>query len=141
MDIDKWFPSMELKLMMKEVKQMIVDSEIEFKEIDYDNASKYLGEEMTIEEILAEEMEDILYIEEEKLNNLKKAKNHETRDVSSIIDDEKRLEAHKDCAEGENVTNDVTPACDDDDQEKAHKDCAKDVWVANDVTTKCDDEQ
>ena len=72
MDIDKLFPNMKIKPMMKEVNQMIVESKIEFKEIDYENASKYLGEEMTIEEILEEEMEEILYIEEEKLKNLKK---------------------------------------------------------------------
>ena len=44
MDIDKWFPNMKLKPMTKEVKQMIIDSNIEFKGIDYESASKYLGE-------------------------------------------------------------------------------------------------
>ena len=71
MDIDKWFPSMKNRPMAKEIKQMIIDSNFVFKEIDYDRVSKYLGEYMTIEEILEEEMEDILYIEQDKLEKLK----------------------------------------------------------------------
>ena len=163
MDIDKWFPSMKIKQMMKEVKQMIVESKIEFREIDYDNASKYLGEEMTIEEILEEEMEEILYIEWEKFDNLKKAKNPETKDVTSVYKEGKQSTAHKecakdksvtndvapinegnkahnDCAEDEWVTNDVTPVCDDGKRIKAHKECAEDEWVTKDVTPVCDDE-
>ena len=38
--------------MTKEINHMIVDSGIEFKEIDYENVAKYLGEKMTIGEIL-----------------------------------------------------------------------------------------
>ena len=53
------------------LKQMIIDSNHIFKEIDYDRVSKYLGEYMTIEEILEEEMEDLLYIEQNKLEKLK----------------------------------------------------------------------
>ena len=135
MDIDKLFPNMKIKPMMKEVNQMIVESKIEFKEIDYENASKYLGEEMTIEEILEEEMEEILYIEEEKLKNLKKAKNPLTNDVTPI----KRNKAHKDCAKDEWVTNDVNPVCDDGLGMRAHKECAKHEGVTNDVTQVCDD--
>ena len=40
MDIDKWFPSMKIRPMTKEIKQMIIDSGIEFKEIDYENAAR-----------------------------------------------------------------------------------------------------
>ena len=65
---------------------------------------------MTIEEIIEEEMEDILYIEEEKINNLKKVKNHE-KDVTSANEDELSNEAHKNCAKDEWVTNDVTTVC------------------------------
>ena len=136
MDIDKWFPSMKIKQMMKEVKQMIVESKIEFKEIDYDNASKYLGEEMTIEEILEEEMDEILYIEEEKLNNLKKTKNPETKDVTSVYEEGKQSTAHKECVKDKSVTNDVAPM---NEGNKAHNDCAEDEWVAYDVTPVCDD--
>ena len=50
MDIDKWYPTMKIRPMIREIKQMIIDSKIEFKEIDYENASKYLGEKMTIKD-------------------------------------------------------------------------------------------
>ena len=121
MDIDKWFPSMKVRPMTKEIKQMIIDSNIEFKEIDFDNASKYLGEKMTIEEILEEEMEDILYLEEEKLNKLMKAKNSVTNDVTSVSEDEKQTKAHKECAEKEIVTKDVASIRKDGRKNKAHK--------------------
>ena len=45
MDIDKWFPSMKTRPMAKEVRQLTIDSKIEFKEIDYDKLSKYLGDD------------------------------------------------------------------------------------------------
>ena len=69
MDIDKWFPSMRIKPMTREIKDMIVKSGIEFKEINYENVAKYLGERMTIKEIMDEEMEEM------KLKNLMKTKN------------------------------------------------------------------
>ena len=95
LDIDKWFPNMKLRPMTKEVKQIIIDSNIEFKDIDFESASKYLGEKMTIEEILEEEMEEILYIEEEKLNNLKRVKNFVTNYVTPVSEDGRKTEAHK----------------------------------------------
>ena len=119
---------------------MIIDSNIEFKEIDFENASKYLGEKMTIEEILEEEMEDILYFEEEKLNKLMKAKNSVTNDVTSVSEDEKQTKAHKECAEKEIVTKDVTSIRKDGRKNKAHKECVEEGKVINDVTTICEDE-
>ena len=56
--------------MTKDIKQMIEVYDIEFKEIDYDEISKFLGKDMTIEEILEEKVEDLLYIEENKLNEI-----------------------------------------------------------------------
>ena len=113
---------------------MIIDSNIEFKEIDYENASKYLGEKMTTEEILEEEMEEILYIEEEKLKNLKKAKESVTNDVTSVLRNGRANEAHKECVEEEIVTNDVTSVRDDEKRNKAHKECAERENVTNNVT-------
>ena len=141
MDIDKWFPTMKIRPMTKEVKQMIVDSEIEFKEIDYENASKYLGEKMTIEEILEEKMEDILYIEAEKMRRLEKAKYSVTNDVTSARGNDEANKAHKDCAEGRRVAHDVTPVNDENKKVEAHKDCAKEIKVTNDVTLACNDEK
>ena len=93
-----------------------------------------LGEKMTIEEILEEEMEEILYIEEEKLKNLKKAKESVTNDVTSVLRNGRANEAHKECVEEEIVTNDVTSVRDDEKRNKAHKECAERENVTNDVT-------
>ena len=92
MDINKWYPSMKTRPMTKEIKQMIIDSKIEFKEIDYDKISKYLGEHMTIEEILEDEMEELLYIHEHKMDNLKKAKEEKETNGNKVedLDTEKR---------------------------------------------------
>ena len=74
MDIDKWFPSMKNRPMTKEIRNMIIESTIEFKEINYDKISKHLGENMTIEEILEENMEELLYLTKSKLDKLMKIK-------------------------------------------------------------------
>ena len=122
MDIDKWFPSMKTRPMAKEVGQMVIDSNIEFKEVDYDKVSKYLGEHMTIEEILEEELEELLYIDEDKLNRLKKLKEEKTLNTmnalretdmkeldsataGTVSDDERENEAHKKC--GKHANNQV----------------------------------
>ena len=94
---------------------------------------------MTIEEILEEEMEEILYIEEEKLKQLKKAKNQVTNDVTSANDDGGENKAHKECVEEEMVANDVTTVRDDENRTKAHKECAEKKIVTNDVTSVSND--
>ena len=90
MDIDNRFPSMKNRPMAKEIKQMIIDSNLIFKEIDYDRVSKYLGEYMTIEEILDEEMEDLLYIEQDKLEKLKIVKQEKEKENNVVLETEKR---------------------------------------------------
>ena len=121
--------------MTREIKHMIVDSGIEFKEIDYENVGKYLGEKMTIEEILDEEMEELLYIEEEKFDNLMKVKNARIKEVNPA-DDQMKRQTHNDCVE--NVTKNVTSVEDDGMESQAHKDCAVKEIVTNDVTSKKD---
>ena len=74
--------------MAKEIKQMIIDSNLIFKEIDYDRVSKYLGEYMTIEEILEEEMEDLLYIEQDKLEKLKIVKQEKETENNVTLEEE-----------------------------------------------------
>ena len=134
MDIDKWFPSMKNRAMAMEIRQMIIDSEIEFKEVDYDKVSKYLGKYMTVDEIIEEEMEDLLYIDEEKMNRIKEIKIKEKEemrqldsgDVTFASDDVQRKKAHK--KRGKNMkkkeefdSGDVTIASNNVQGENAHK--------------------
>ena len=58
MDIKKWYPNMLVAPMAKEIRKMISDSEIEFDGIDHEAITKYLGKQMTKEEILAENLQD-----------------------------------------------------------------------------------
>ena len=85
MDINKWFPSMKLKPMTEEVEEMIVESNINFKEINYDRIAKYLGKHiMTIEEILEEDMDELLYIEETKMNETKYKKFENKKNANNV---------------------------------------------------------
>jgi hypothetical protein len=67
MDIDKWFPSIKTRQVAKEIKQMVIDSGIEFKDINYDKVSEYLGKYMTVADILVNGFEELLYINDEKM--------------------------------------------------------------------------
>jgi hypothetical protein len=60
MDVEKWYPSMIAEPSAKEVREMVEESAIDFKGFDYDVVSQYLGEYLTMEEIIKEGMEDIL---------------------------------------------------------------------------------
>ena len=73
MDIEKWYPSMLTRPSAKEIKDMIVESGLEFVELDYDAISRYLGEQMTKEEIVDEKFEEIVY---------KKNKNKQKKKIS-----------------------------------------------------------
>ena len=72
MDIKKWYPSTLIRPSAKVIKQMIVDSNIEFVEIEYDSIEKYLGEHMSREEILEEQLEEIVYMKIESVGEKKK---------------------------------------------------------------------
>ena len=66
MDVEKWYPSMIAQPSAKEIREMVVESEIDFKGFDLDVVSQYLGEYLTNEEIKEEDMEEIVYMKKEK---------------------------------------------------------------------------
>ena len=66
MDVEKWYQSMIAEPSAKEIRNMIEESEIEFKGYDFDAVSKYLGEYLTNEEIINEGMEEIVYMRKTK---------------------------------------------------------------------------
>ena len=51
---------------------MIINSNIEFEEIEYEAISKYLGEHLSKEEILEEGFEEIVYMKNETVKAKKK---------------------------------------------------------------------
>ena len=51
---------------------MIIDSGLEFEGIDYDSVARYLGEHLSKEEIVKENLEEIVYIKKENVNKKKK---------------------------------------------------------------------
>ena len=124
MDIDKWFPNMKLKPMTTEIKEMIERSGIEFKEIEYDAASKFLGERMTIEEIIEENMEDLLYVEETKLKEIRKTKNKNEGDSPS---DSASTNPNGEESTNDNINNDEEEKKNKSEKneiDEAHKECA-----------------
>ena len=54
MDVKKWYQSMIAEPSAKEIREMVEESEIDFKGFDYDVVSQYLGEYLTNEEIIEE---------------------------------------------------------------------------------------
>ena len=72
MDIEKWYPNTMAVPSAKEIRTMVEESDLEFKGIDYDVVSRYLGEFLTIEEIVEEKMEEILYIKKEETRKKEK---------------------------------------------------------------------
>ena len=66
MDVEKWYPSMIAQPSAKDIREMVVESEIDFKGFDLDVVSQYLGEYLTNEEIKEEDMEEIVYMKKEK---------------------------------------------------------------------------
>ena len=82
MDVEKWYPSMIAEPSAKEIREMVEESEIDFKGFDYDVVSQYLGEYLTMEEIIKEGMEDMLYIRKEKQKKEKKERSKIAKNVS-----------------------------------------------------------
>ena len=82
-------------------REMIEASEIEFKGIDYDAVSKFLGEHLSTDEIKNEGMEEIVYIKVEKETKKRKKKasqnipKRDMNDVTSANDDGHEKHAHK----------------------------------------------
>ena len=66
MDVEKWYPNMIAKPSAKGIREMVEESEIDFKGFDFDVVSQYLGEYLTPEEIIEEGFEEILYKKKEK---------------------------------------------------------------------------
>jgi hypothetical protein len=103
MDIKKWYQSMITRPSAKVIKQMIIDSSLKFEDINYDAVSQYLGEFLTMEEILEEELEEIVYIKKDTENKKikkggrtlnTKACGGDTRDVTMVNEDEQN-QTHK----------------------------------------------
>ena len=89
MDIKKWYPRTLIRPTAKVIRQMIIISEIKFEGIEYDALSKHLGEATTIEEIVEEQFEEIVYIKNENANkNNKEEKYH--KPIREPTDTEKR---------------------------------------------------
>ena len=72
MDVEKWYPNMIAEPSAHEIREMVEESNIDFKGFDLDVVSQYLGEHLTKEEIIEEGMEEILYIKKEKVQKIKK---------------------------------------------------------------------
>ena len=83
MDIKKWYPSTIARPSAKVIYQMIVESKVDFDGIDFDAVSFYLGEHMTMEEILANKLEEIVYIKKENVNKQKKRKGGKGRALNT----------------------------------------------------------
>ena len=62
MDIEKCYQNILSAGSAKIIRKMWEDSELWIEGVDYDRVSKYLGEVMTMEDIIKEEFEDIVYI-------------------------------------------------------------------------------
>ena len=86
MDIEKWYNNTLVKPSAKVIRQMIVDSCIEFQGIGYDAISLHLGESMTNDEIVQEHFEEIVYVGNKNFKK-KKSKNSEEENA----DEEKFL--------------------------------------------------
>ena len=82
MDIEKWYPNTMAVPSAKEIRTMVEESDLEFKGIDYDVVSRYLGEFLTIEEIVEEKMEEILYIKKEETRKKKKSNKGAIKNVA-----------------------------------------------------------
>ena len=130
MDVEKWYPNMIAKPSAEEIREMVVESEINFEGFDLDVVSLYLGEFLTKEEIIQEGMEEILYIKKEKAKMIRKkyAKNVTKKHVpkmkkantkkkssvlkrnqgkdTNVIDDRRENIAHK---KKLRITDNITP--------------------------------
>ena len=62
-------------------KRMIIESEIEFEGIDYDEISKFLGEHLTKEEVIDENLEDLVYRKKEERKKTKSKSRKKTLDT------------------------------------------------------------
>ena len=98
MDIEKWYTSTLARPSAKVIQKMIVESGIVFEGVDYDAASKHLGETLSMEEIVEENLEEIVYIKI-KTKKDKKKKNGDITgdfiDVTLANEDEQQNKAHK----------------------------------------------
>ena len=111
---------------------MIIDSEIDFKDIDYDKVSKYLGKYMTAVEILENKFEDLLYIDEEKMKEIK-VKQKEMKDENNDENKVETLDTEKRGSDDENKVETLdTEKCGSDDENKVET-------LDTDVTLACDD--
>ena len=84
MDIEKWYNNVLAEPSARIVGRMFVDSKVEIEGVDYTELSKYLGKFMTKEEILAEDMQDILFINKKKMKDSKEGKNKKTKETKQI---------------------------------------------------------
>ena len=65
MDIEKWYPRTIPKPSAGRVRKMVEQSEVIFEGVEYDKASRFLGEYLSINEIKSEGFEQIVYIKKE----------------------------------------------------------------------------
>ena len=68
----------------QEIREMVEESEIDFKGFDFDVVSKYLGEYLTPDEIIKEGMEDIVYIKKEKAKRKTSTSRKKKKSVKNV---------------------------------------------------------
>ena len=72
MDIEKWYQRTIPKPSAKVVRKMVEESKVIFAGVKYDKVSTFLGEELTLDELKAEEFEEVAYIKQKLKRNLKR---------------------------------------------------------------------
>ena len=113
MDIEKWYNNTLAKPSAKVIRQMIIDFRGEFDGITYDAVARHLGESLTIEEILNENLEEIVYIRKKDVRNVT------TNEEKEINRKPSEAKTHKETSEN-NVDDDMIndEAMDVADEEK-----------------------
>ena len=94
MDIEKWYQNTLARPSTKVIMKMLIESELKFVGIEYDDVSKFLGEEMSKEENIKENFQEIVYMKNENLDKKKHKKENkktmkipkETNNVEEILD-------------------------------------------------------